>query len=55
MDKFNYRIIDPAGRPVMKAPETCRYDKKTEQSLQAAGYTIMLNGKKVTKKEVNNR
>lgn len=52
MDNYPYKIIDRNGRPVMKAPESCRYDRKTERSLLQAGYTIKLNGKRITKKEV---
>lgn len=51
-DKFPYVVYDRTGRPVMAAPESCRYPKKTELSLLDAGYTIKLNGKRITKKEV---
>lgn len=50
MDDYPYRVYDRNGRRVLSAPESCRYDRKTEQSLLAAGYTIKLNGKRITKK-----
>lgn len=52
MDDFTYKVYDRNGRRVLSAPESCRYDRKTEQSLLAAGYTIKLNGKRITKKEL---
>lgn len=33
--------------------ESCRYDRKTEASLQKAGYVIYLNGKKLKKVDKN--
>ncbi len=52
MEKFNYEVYDRSGRRVLTAPESCRYDKRTERSLMKAGYSIKLNGKRITKKEV---
>lgn len=53
MDKYPYKVYNRDGRQVLSAPESCRYDRKTERSLLAAGYTIKLNGKRITKKDVN--
>ena len=54
MDKFTYSVYDRNGRPVLQAPESCRYPKSIELSLLDAGYTIKLNGKRITKKEAKN-
>ena len=47
-----YQIISPSGQPLMEALECCRYPRKLEQSLLDAGYTIKLNGRRITKTEV---
>ena len=52
MEGYPYIVYNSAGEPIMEAPESCRYDKKTEKSLLDAGYTIKLHGKKITKKEI---
>ena len=49
---YAYKVYNRDGRQVLSAPESCRYDRETERSLQAAGYTIKLNGKRITKKEL---
>lgn len=43
------------GRLMKSSPEKLRYTKKTELNLLEAGYTIKLHGKKITKKEINER
>lgn len=48
-----YIVYDREGRAVLAATASCRYPKEIEQSLMAAGYTIKLYGKRITKKEVN--
>lgn len=48
-----YQVYDSTGVLVLQAAESCRYPKHTELSLIDAGYTIKLNGRKITKKEVN--
>lgn len=50
-----YRIYDPGGRLAESRPESLRYPKKTELSILNAGYTIKINGKKITKKEIQAR
>lgn len=50
---YDYEVIPPAGQPGgLIAPACCRYDRKTELSLLEAGYTIRLQGKKITKTEI---
>ena len=51
---YNYKVYDRNGTHVMSAPESCRYSPKTERDLLESGYTIKINGKKLTKKEVQN-
>lgn len=47
-----YQVIDPDGNTVLQAAENCRYSKEVELGLLKHGYTIRLNGKKITKKEL---
>jgi hypothetical protein len=50
---YDYEIIPPAGKlGGLIAPASCRYDRKTELSLLEAGYTIRLQGKRITKTEL---
>lgn len=50
-----YQVINEKGILVLQAPETCRHSKAVELDLLDHGYTIKLNGKRITKKEVNSR
>ncbi len=52
MDEYPYKVINSEGTQVLQASESCRYPKEIELSLLAAGYTIRLHGRKLTKKEV---
>lgn len=52
MNKLNYRVYDSKGRLMMAATLPCRYDRETERNIIQAGYTIKIDGKKLTKKEV---
>ena len=53
MMEYSYEVIPPAGNPGgLIAPASCRYGRKTELSLLEAGYTIRLQGKKITKTEI---
>lgn len=52
-EEMNYVVYDHDGKAVLAAPESCRYPREIELSLLSAGYTIKLNGKKVTRKEAN--
>lgn len=47
-----YAVHNPAGELVLQAPESCRYSRQVELELLAAGYTIRLHGRKITKKEL---
>lgn len=55
MDKEPYKVYDQNGRPLLQAPEVCRHDKETELHLLSSNHTIKLNGKRITKKEVEQR
>ncbi len=48
----DYTVHNPAGELVLQAPESCRYSREVELELLAAGYTIRLHGRKITKKEL---
>ena len=53
MMEYTYEVIPPLGQPGgLIAPACCRYEWKTELSLLEAGYTIRLQGKKITKTEL---
>lgn len=47
-----YQVVSPSGQPVMEAPESCRYPRRIELDMLDAGYTIKLNGRKLTKAEI---
>lgn len=49
---FSYQVFSPSGQPVMEAPESCRYPRRIELDMLAAGYTIKLNGKRITKTDI---
>lgn len=51
-DKYPYKVYDRYGELVLQAKENCRYPKEIELGLLEHGYTIKLNGRKITKKEV---
>ena len=51
-ERFDYTIHNPTGGLVLQAPESCRYSRHVELELLAAGYTIRLHGRKITKKEL---
>ena len=53
MDEYPYKVINSAGVQVLEAKESCRHSKKVELDHLDSGYTIMLNGRKLTKKEIN--
>ena len=54
MDEYPYKIINSAGEQVLQAKESCRHPKKVELDHLENGYTIKLNGKRITKKEITN-
>ena len=52
MDKETYQVFDRQGACIMAAPASCRYPARVELSILDAGYTIRLNGKRITKTEL---
>lgn len=52
MEILPYQVFAPGGYPVLQAPENCRSSRRIELDQLAAGYTILLHGKKITRKEV---
>ena len=55
MDDCPYRVYDQNGKQVYRSPESCRATKDVELHQLNKGYTIKLHGKRITKKEVQNR
>lgn len=54
-DKYPYKVINSDGVQVLQAKESCRHPKQVELAHLEAGYTIKLNGQRLTKKEVRER
>lgn len=52
MDLLPYQVYNPAGELVLQAAEAARYPKLVELALMEAGYTIRLNGRKITRTEI---
>lgn len=52
MDKFNYRVINPLGVPILRTLSECRYPPETELQMLEEGYTIMIDDKRLTKTDV---
>ena len=52
MDKYPYKIYNAVGDIVLQSAADCRYPKTVELAMLEAGYTIRLNGKKLTKTEI---
>lgn len=52
MAELNYEVIGPDGQPKMAAPVSCRYPRHIELQMLEAGYTIRIDGKKLTKTEL---
>lgn len=51
MDNLPYQVFAPGGYPVLQAPESCRSSRMVELDQLAAGYTILLHGKKITRSD----
>lgn len=49
-----YRIYNRDGQLVESRPASLRYPPEIELGIIDAGYTIKLNGKRITKKEIKN-
>ena len=47
-----YRVIGPDGAILFQAPEDLRYSPGIEQTMLETGCTIIINGKKLTQKEL---
>lgn len=47
-----YQIFDSSGECVIHAPESCRYPRRIELDMLESGYTIKLNGKRLTKTDI---
>ena len=52
MEDYPYQVINPSGKIVMTSASNCRYSRRQELLLLENGYTIRLNGKKLTKAEL---
>lgn len=52
MKALPYQVFNPDGVGIMQAPEKCRYPRRVELSILEAGYSIRLNGKRITKTEL---
>lgn len=48
----SYQVFDSSGRLVLNANVRCRYSRTMELSLLDAGYTVKIDGKKLTKTEI---
>ena len=52
MPELPYQVFSPSGQRVMSSPESCRYPPHIELNMLESGYTIRLQGKKITKTEI---
>lgn len=50
--EYPYVVTNPQGEDVLQAAAGCRYPKRVELDLMEHGYTIQMEGRKITKKEV---
>ena len=50
-----YQVFDASGRLVLDSGVSCRYSRYMELSLLDAGYTVKIDGKKLTKTEIRKR
>ena len=55
MDKYPYKVFNPAGEVVLQSIPDCRYPRAVELQMLEAGYTILLNGKRLTKTDIKRR
>ena len=53
--KYSYIVTDTSGAAVLQALESCRYSRQLEAAMLDAGYTIQLNGKRITKADIRKR
>ena len=52
MKELPYQVFNPQGVGIMEAQEKHRYSRRIELSILEAGYSIRLNGKRITKTEL---
>lgn len=52
MDKYSYKVFNPAGEVVLQSIPECRYPREVELQMLEAGYIIRLHGKKLTKTDI---
>ena len=52
MSNCSYEVLDPSGQLVMVSTAGIRYSRQIELSMLDAGYTIKINGRKLTKTEL---
>ena len=50
-----YRVIGPDGTTLCQSREDLRYSPGIEQTMLETGCTIIINGKKLTQKELRKR
>lgn len=55
MLSFSYIVSSPSGEVVLQSLESCRYSRQLEAAMLDAGYTIQLNGKRITKADIRKR
>lgn len=49
---YPYQVFNQAGQLVLQADLACRYSRLQEQLLLENGYTIKINGKRLTKTQI---
>lgn len=54
MADYPYQVFDINGVCVMHAPESCRYSLRQELLMLEAGYSIRLNGAKLSIRQIRN-
>lgn len=47
-----YRVLGPGGKVLMQGAERVRYPARVERALLEQGCVILLNGKRLTRKEL---
>lgn len=52
MSDCSYEVFGPSGQPMMVSAAGIRYPREIELSMLDAGYTIKINGRKLTKTEL---
>ncbi len=50
-----YQVIGPDGAILLQSSENLRYSPGIEQTMLETGCTIIINGKKLTQKELRKR